>query len=394
MSVYFFYRCPYQAPAGSYLKRFDDDSVLDWFRARWQRLSDTNDHVVLERVAQELGCNVYSFFDVFAEVAKQNWPVPTTAQELGDCVESAVYNNHVLCPSPHLLQVDTDNDDVGLAYYFFDDHYLARHGKRAAFLLRGDWRLPAGCGPGRFRVTEKTLRLKHRGRGEGTTFVVQLDHVPDMEDLVDGFRIDGVRLPGLMQHLAGLTPDPRRGESDEPLLLPRALLAVAPPGADPLERAFLQEIRERPREGGTWDAYSDWLQERGELPAGLHTLKRALTWASRWYDAEQAGRVKGSEAILEDLDSAARCAEPWVAAIEGSNEPSHSLVQVQEHVAQLCLHFRHWRTAWRERHIYHEWIYFDDLWASAHPDLANSILRYVRRWDVLSTSRSRVDDDT
>jgi hypothetical protein len=33
--------------------------------------------------------------------------------------------------------------------------------------------------------------------------------------------------------------------------------------------------------------------------------------------------------------------------------------------------------------MYHQWYLFDDLWASAHPDLANAILRYASRWDVL-----------
>lgn len=50
------------------------------------------------------------------------------------------------------------------------------------------------------------------------------------------------------------------------------------------------------------------------------------------------------------------------------------------HVAQLCLH-----TDCSEGvDLYHRWIFFDDLWAAAQPDLANSILRYDRCWDVLS----------
>jgi uncharacterized protein (TIGR02996 family) len=388
MSVYFFYRCPYQGPAGGYLRQFCDDTVLSWFRARWDSLSGTDDKVVSERVAQELGCEVYSFWCVFAEAAKESWPAPRTAAELGECVESAVYNNHVLCSSPHLLQVDTDDDAVGLAYCFFDDHYLARHGKRAAFLLRDGWRLPGGCGPGGFRAAEKTIRLKPRGPGEGTTYVIELDHVGDMEDLSIGQRIEGVRLPELAQYLTRVAPDPYWGF---PLLLTRALLTVAPASAKPLERAFLQEIRERPAEDAAWGAYSDWLQDRGEMPAGMHTLRRALTWAGGWYDARRGENLEGCD-DMENLTRASRSAESWIPALDRQGATGRSLVQVQEHIAQLCLHFGHWKTPRRERDICHEWIYFDDLWASAHPDLANAILRYVRRWDVLSTSRSRPDE--
>jgi|SRR5258707_13517387 3-oxoacyl-[acyl-carrier protein] reductase len=31
-----------------------------------------------------------------------------------------------------------------------------------------------------------------------------------------------------------------------------------------------------------------------------------------------------------------------------------------------------------------QWIIFDDLWAGANRDMAEGILRYARRWDVLS----------
>jgi hypothetical protein len=32
---------------------------------------------------------------------------------------------------------------------------------------------------------------------------------------------------------------------------------------------------------------------------------------------------------------------------------------------------------------YQQIFLFDDLWASAHPDLANSLLRYGAHWDPL-----------
>ena len=37
-----------------------------------------------------------------------------------------------------------------------------------------------------------------------------------------------------------------------------------------------------------------------------------------------------------------------------------------------------------DRDLYHRWIFFDDLWAAAHPELAKAILTYAGRWDVLS----------
>jgi uncharacterized protein (TIGR02996 family) len=387
MGVFFFYRCPYQAPAGGHLKRFDDDTVLDWFRNHWHTLAGTDNDEVYERVARELGCEVYSFHCVFVDAAQDSRPPPATVDELRDCV-SASYVNEVLCDSPHLLQVETDDDEIGMCYYFFDDHYLARHRKRAAFLLRGDWQLPGGSGPGGFRTQEKTARVKQRGPGQGSTYLVDLSEGSSMDDaLTVANRIDGVRLPDLARHLTRFAP----AEDDPyPLLLARALLTVAPAGVEPIESAFLRDIRTQPGDEAAWNAYSDWLQERGELPADLHLLRRALTWAGRWFDTEHDEPDVVGDPLLADLASAACWAEPQVAALERRQEPSLSLVHVDEHVAQLGLHYAHWARV--DRHIYHEWIFFDDLWAGAQPDLARAILRYVRRWDVLSTSRTPAGD--
>ena len=60
-------------------------------------------------------------------------------------------------------------------------------------------------------------------------------------------------------------------------------------------------------------------------------------------------------------------------------DPSKSLFQVEDHVAQTCLY-----TEGQDVGLYQRWIFFDDLWANAHSDLANAILAHARRWDVLS----------
>jgi hypothetical protein len=67
-------------------------------------------------------------------------------------------------------------------------------------------------------------------------------------------------------------------------------------------------------------------------------------------------------------------------ALAARKTKSESLVHVGEHIAQLC---------YNNRGYYQQWIFFDDLWASAHRDLANSLLRYVHRWDVLSPGAIR-----
>jgi hypothetical protein len=46
----------------------------------------------------------------------------------------------------------------------------------------------------------------------------------------------------------------------------------------------------------------------------------------------------------------------------------------------LCLH----TDRWDKRDLFHQWFLFDDLWAAAHPALADGVLKFARRWDVLS----------
>ena len=68
-----------------------------------------------------------------------------------------------------------------------------------------------------------------------------------------------------------------------------------------------------------------------------------------------------------------------------------SLIQVEDHVAAFCRHVAHHAhpLGGPVNDSYHQWYFFDDLWASAHPDVANALLVHGRRWDVLSAPRSR-----
>ena len=61
-------------------------------------------------------------------------------------------------------------------------------------------------------------------------------------------------------------------------------------------------------------------------------------------------------------------------------DPAKSLIHISDHIAQMCLHVGNWFG----KDLYHQWILFDDLWAGANADLAEGVLRYAKRWDVLS----------
>jgi uncharacterized protein (TIGR02996 family) len=352
MAVHFVYRSHYHGPTGLYVKHFDEPSILDWFRNRWRGVRyDDGAHRYAEEV---LGTGVYGFASLFDAIAEHSVAPPRSNRALQEALEQHLYVEGEVLFSSHLVQVLTDDDDIQLAYYFFDDEYLAKHGKRAAFLLHEGWQMPPGAGASGFRAAEKTTRVG-KARGEGTTYLVFHDFWDsgNLDDIEGAFRIDGVRLPQLAQYLARneLPADGCCLGYDVPALkaqlFPKGKKAKAP------EDPFLFAIRANPEDDAPWLIFDDWLAERAGQPGGSFILERALRGVSRL--------VPGNY-------------DNW------KFNPKKSLVQVEEHVAVFGRHVARWP---RCDDMYHQWYFFDDLWASAHPDLANAILRYANRWDVL-----------
>jgi uncharacterized protein (TIGR02996 family) len=347
MTVHFVYRNQ-QGPTGLFHRRFQEATVLDWFANHWEGFLDWES--AYEHVIDLLGCSVYGFHRLFEAIAVDALAPPRTARRLQEALERANMIHTEVHVSTHCVQAATDDDETELAWYFVDDAYLAQKGPRASYLLRDDWRLPAEAGAGGFRPTVKTTRAGKR-RGEGTTYLVFHDFWDsgNLTDLEGGYRIDGIRLPELARYL--LTNEvPDLGccfHYDVPLLKQCLLPKVARVRTE--EQALLRAIAESPADDAAWNVLHDWLQDHGGRSAGAHLLERALREVTK----SQVGSYSGWEF-----------------------DPKKSRVQVEEHVAVLCRHVH-------EDNLYHQWYFFDDLWASAQPDLANAILRYAARWDVL-----------
>jgi uncharacterized protein (TIGR02996 family) len=265
----------------------------------------------------------------------------------------------------HSVQVLYEDGDTESAFYFFDDHFLKQHPGRAAFLLHEDWRLPVESGKGPFTPEEEYARDVPAGHAEGCTFFVALSYScindENLADMLGPVRIDKLRLPDLCPYL--LAQKKARLYEDRVLrlcfewqLLHGQLHAEAR-AVNGQEAGFLKAIREKPREDVHWKVYSDWLMDRDQAPAGVTVLERALNRCTR-----------------QNL-------EKTLGVSHSNRDPKKSLLVVSEHLAQVCLHVERWGP---KLEMYHQWFFFDDLWASAHPVLANSLLHYGRTWRVLS----------
>ena len=378
MAVYFVYRSPYKSPSGKRQARFEDDTVLDWFRNHWTVIARGD-------VADLLGFGVYGFGSLFGSDAEEIPPPPKTDEELAKYVQENLYSEGPILTSPHVITVQTDDDELMMAYYIFDDNYVAEYPGRAAFLLNEGWKLPGGHADGRFRPKEPTQAETPAGKGGGATYwtCAAWEDSCNLEDMAQASRIKGVRVPDLARYLARPTPSTRW--SGWWLLLRSQLLAEGATG-DPREKGFLEALLDDPDDDATWAAYSDWLHERGLPPAGLTVLERALRAVTRYpfrglpraaWDAVEKGTVRQARAALEAAFPVPKPGPRY----PHNHDPAKSLVHVEDHLAQLCVHVGHWQG---QGDLYQQWIFFDDRWAAAHPDLANSILRYTRCWDMLS----------
>jgi uncharacterized protein (TIGR02996 family) len=384
MAVYFVYRCHYMGPTEKRLHRFDDDTVLDWFRKRWNLAGDDPESAY-QGIEELFGHSVYGLHRLFAAVAESSLPPPRTDRQLHGYLRDHLGAGEDLC-KPHLVQVLTDDDELEMAYYFFDDQFLARQGKRAAFLMHEDWKLPGGEGKGRFQTVERTAGFAPPGEGPGSTWMVPLTFYDsgNLDSLDGGYEVKGVRLPELAKHLLRCVPErgwPHEGGwFFEPRLL-RAVLAAPDESLPPIEQELLREIRSAPQDDVAWNAYHDWLADSGRPGAGRTLLERGLRRVAHC-PVHIMGGGSWDHRLLGTPEEACQDLESWMPQFRSrlDHQPERSLVHVEDHVAVACLH----ASQWGNDHLYHQWIFFDDLWASAHADLANAILRFASRWDVLT----------
>jgi hypothetical protein len=374
MPVWYVYRSFDTGPTGKHARRFDDDTILAWFQRNWGYLAVEDRSLADERLIEVLGYGGWPLFMPFVRSAERGLVPPWSLEEVLARMRASFGEEEVLSSSPHVLQMLTEDDGEGGAGYFFDAEFLAKSGHRAAYLLHEDWRFPSGASEGGFIPTDETRTLEPGGEGPGTTyaaFLVRESKYP-LDDLLPAWRLDGVRLPGFLGRL--LADSPEEAFAGELRLLPTlAFAGISMP--DPLENAFLSAIRADPSDRAAWAAWNDWRAERGAEPPGISLLREAFARMARLPGGLQDGLPRqSSPEVLLELEAKHRA--------ELRTAPK-SLIHVEEHLAQMCLDgsYNDARGPY-----FRQWILFDDLWASAHPELADALLTWCARWDVLSGS--------
>lgn len=357
MAVHLVYRYPTEGLAGKRILHFDEASILDFFRNRWGPETAELDDSLTEARSE-------SFDPAF--------PPPTTEEAIWEAFTPGQRDLVDVRAQPGAIELLYMGLEYLATFAFFDDHFVQARGGDVAFLLREDWQLPEESLPGRAEPSTQASFL-----------LFTRPHDPRQAEWPAGevYRIEGVGLPDLARHLATATPDAWPFE----LWVLRSQLFADEDAPTAEERAFLAELRERPSEDAGWQMYADWLAERGEVSPGTVLLRRALERVGRLPLRDLEGLANRRGFYAASISAARRDLEEYVferARHRPFYIPSLSVSSAADHVAQLALHYEHVRS--EPLNIFYQWYLFDQQWAAAHPALAMSLQRWIRRWDVLT----------
>jgi hypothetical protein len=331
-AVYFVYRSHYEGPLSKRVHTVPDETVLAWFQRGW-RCDDPD-----AWVESELDGEVYGLASIFEASVDEDLPTPATTDELRALLYEHLYvegTEEYIQLDDHSLRVRTDDDEVQLAYFFFDDVAVATAPERLAYVLHDPWPLPDDLGAAApFTPDVPVTVVTPNGPGDVTTYAIFLTFY-DGESLATSppLAFPGVGLTALASHLRATDTT-----AEWPLEL-SVLRASIAPGEDTIAAALDRCNR--------WPGFNLSVAPRPPLPAG--------------YDAAHAR-------VLDLIEAA---------EFTGGRRPDVSLCQVNDHLAQLAMHCG-------GVFGYQQWYLFDTVWAAAHPDLAQSLLRYASGWDPLA----------
>jgi hypothetical protein len=315
--IWFVYRTHYEGPLSKRVRRLEAPSVLAWFAKALEKKD--------KGVDKELGGRVYGLDSLFEE----KHDAPKSIAALRELLEEHLYVEGDIRLDAHSLRVSTDDDEVELAYFFFDD-VAAKKKDRVAWLLHDEARLPTKIGKGKYKPPFPIDALGPKRKGEGTTYACLLTFA-DSESLPgSAHAFPGVRLPELAAHLRASTPN------DWPFEL--RLLRASLDGDD--LAAALKKCAAYP----------------------LLDVLNAESTSEAVTAADMASLAKGRKADAKKLVMHA----------------SPHAILFSPYVSKAFGH--------------QQWIFFDDAWASANADLASSLLRYASGWDPFTDGDDDDDD--
>lgn len=345
--VLFVYRTPYDDPSCKRIRKLKGASVLDWFQrafrgaSRWKPSPEPYlpyDEHGSNWELRTCGGHVYGFSSFLQKARELNLPTPGSWQELAAFLQEHLYvEGRSPVVDEETVRVLTDDDELELAYFVLPLSYLDLYPERLEFLTRKSWRLPtASSRESTFQPPVELPEVRPAGQGEGAVYVVDLS-------IVDGCNLSDLSADQAARVLPGLrVPD-----------LPSYLRT--------------QEPREE----------DDWPQLLRGLRLALGTKERTLKHAVKRCLEVGTGRLANVSNSPSYTEARLELGKQWPALSAQPTSPD-DLARSKSACSSHLLQLSRW-----EDWCFNQWFVFDDLWASANPNLASSLLHYATNWDPL-----------
>jgi hypothetical protein len=354
--ITFVYRSHYAGPLSKRVVRLPATSIVAWFTGHMARAvadPDVGDEEAVgtekstDALWNELGGYVYGLQTIFHAAKEHGFEPPGDMDELRELLHAHLYvegGPKNIQVDDHSVRVLTDDDEVRLAYFFFDDAVLAERRDRLAYLVHDEPRLPPATGDGSIDLTAGLRAFTPKGDGPGATYACLFTFY-DGDSLPGTVGVfEGVRLPELAAHMRAVVPDATPQPWSEEYL-----------ATWPLELRLLRAMLEP---GDT--TFAPALERVQQVP---------IQYLGSSTNHSRAGVGPHADAKHEFAQLAGDHRDTGC-------DPSKSIIDEQPHALLFAMH--------ASKHFGHQqWILFDDVWAAAHPDLARSLLRYGSRWDPL-----------
>lgn len=356
MSVHLIYRTPYNHLNNKFYKKFPEPSVLKWVQSLW-KFYDDDPHKFYTEVSNYIGIEIYGFWGVFWEFNEEepvSNKIPPDSFGNLEAYLAKGYYNVIDSDSESYFQVLTDDDELELAYYVFDDYYASQNSLKVRYLIQGDYLISEEF---HHASPPKQIEWKHStinaGLEEGATFLLQSRH--DAGDNLSSAELNlvsfnGLRLPSFLDYVMN--------NSLKDIILFRVFasknLEQTVKNILNFEKHWCFEYQQF-YEDFSYDEYSKLTQQNGYLYF-----------------------MKAVE-ILESKIKKRGLSKPKA---DGDVK-----FQYSEHLIQLSINSESWDSIpiidSKPAHLYNHIVLFDDMWESSNSVLASSMIKFFEGWKVL-----------
>ena len=335
--VYLVYRIVYETPLTRQIQTFDDKTLFELFQRIWPPNEEAyKDSAEFQTVAKAYyewidSTPFYSLVDDMFETGA----CPQSPTALTKWLNIRRYGEGTIKAQEHAIQATTDDDEYDQALLLFDDEFRKSNADRVDFLLRERWELPESVlttaelsKQKPFHWPGETNELYPDGHETGTTYVCLfvIDDGCWLSDLLGPYQFDKVRMPQFVDFLAKV-PDEVIEESQ----------AIEEWFAPDKWRPELIELRRLAMSGKT-ETFAQLLMTYSEVAQQTFEAKEEKSrssWTRQWLPPR---------------------------------------IQASPHISQIAFTTRLTLRETQSHEKTVHWCFFDDVWASSHPNLAKSML--------------------